>query len=251
MTSHVTIIAHKNISETPLECLERVRVEQKIAPNVPMTYAGRLDPLASGKLLILVGDECKEKAKYLALDKEYTVEVLFGVKTDTGDAMGLIEHVDATKPDLSKMPSWIKYIGKFDQEYPAYSSKTVISRSDLGKRQLHELARAGELPDEMPTKSVEIFSIKEIGKGEISGQAIAAEAIKNVGKVRGDFRQEQIISGWKKFAEQYGAVHFLALTISVACSSGTYMRSLAERIGNEAGTVTVANSIVRTKIGNF
>src|ERR1035437_7784454 len=203
------LIVHKNLGETPLECLERTRFENGIAADVPMTYAGRLDPLASGKLLILVGDECKDKENYLGLDKEYEIEILFGIKTDTGDALGLIEKVDADTQ--YKMPSCTKFVGKFTQAYPRYSSKTV------GGRQLHNLARSGELPDEMPTKEVEIYSIEEIGKGaiqqmielnhhwarawQISGRDIAEQAILNVSKVKGDFRQKEIIAGWKKFEE--------------------------------------------------
>ncbi len=64
------IITHKAAGETPLATLERTRIERGIAPNFPMTYAGRLDPLAEGVLILLVGDECKKKDQYLGLDKE-------------------------------------------------------------------------------------------------------------------------------------------------------------------------------------
>ncbi len=249
------LILNKEIGKTPLECLERARLENGIAADVPMTYAGRLDPLACGKLLALVGDECKEKEKYLGLDKEYEVEVLFGIETDTGDALGLITKVVCTRCHLVQT----KFCGKFMQAYPAYSSKTVDGR------QLHSLARTGELPDEMPTKEVEIYSIEEIGKGLagrsheksskqadlLSGSDIAAQAIGNITKVNGDFRQEEIITGWKKFGREYGAVDFPLIKLRVACTSGTYMRSLAERIGRGAGTVAFAFSIKRTKIGEF
>lgn len=124
-------IIHKNLSETPLECLERTRALQDIAANVPMTYAGRLDPMASGKLLILVGEECKDKEKYLGLDKEYEIEVLFGVTTDTGDMLGLINEV---RPSLNTRSDLVdKFIGKFTQVYPAYSSKTALSRQASSK----------------------------------------------------------------------------------------------------------------------
>src|SRR3984885_11035345 len=186
------IILDKRAGETPLECLERFRAAQYTAghsefADIPMTYAGRLDPMASGQLLILWGDECKNKEKYLGLDKEYEVEVLFGVKTDTGDLLGLIETVVEAEPDFSKIMPLKKYAGKFKQEYPAYSSKTVDGK------QLHTLARAGELPDEMPTKTVEIYSIEEIGGGGISGKELAEKATNAVTKVHGDFRQQEII----------------------------------------------------------
>ena len=253
-------VVNKEIGETPLECLERARLEKGIARDVPMTYAGRLDPLASGKLLLLVGDECKDKGRYLGLDKEYEVEVLFGVATDTGDALGLITQTETEvypSGRLSKAIPWTKFVGKFTQVYPAYSSKTVAGR------QLHNLARAGELPEEMPTKVVEIYSIEELGKidkektiqekplDSIDGRELAQQAILNISKVNGEFRQEEIVARWKKFEREYGAVDFPVIKLCVACSSGTYMRSLAERIGREAGTGAFAFSIKRTRIGDF
>ena len=55
---------HKRWGETPLEALERLRAEEGIAADVPMTYAGRLDPAAEGLLIILTGEECKNKDAY-------------------------------------------------------------------------------------------------------------------------------------------------------------------------------------------
>ena len=69
-----TASIYKNLGETPLQALERFRakmVKNGMADSAiksawqkaPMTYAGRLDPLAEGELLILIGDECKNKDK--------------------------------------------------------------------------------------------------------------------------------------------------------------------------------------------
>ena len=86
------ILLNKKEGETPLERLELFRVKNKIYKNVKMTYAGRLDPMASGLLLILAGDETKNKEKYLILEKEYEFEVLFGFSTDTYDILGKITN---------------------------------------------------------------------------------------------------------------------------------------------------------------
>ena len=53
------ILVNKQIGETPLEALEKVRREHGFDANLPMTYAGRLDPMAEGLLIVLVGEECK------------------------------------------------------------------------------------------------------------------------------------------------------------------------------------------------
>ena len=137
-----------------------------------------------------------------------------------------------------------KYIEKFSQEYPAYSSKTI------GGTQLHELSRKNELPDEMPTKEVEIYSITEIKKSEVQGKDLLATICKKIDCVKGDFRQNEIKRQWTTILANKN-IWFKVLKIRVFCSSGTYMRSLASRLGKNAGTGAFALSIHRTKVGQF
>ncbi len=225
------IISIKNIGETPLECLERVRLEEKIGAKVPMTYAGRLDPMSEGVLIILVGDECKNKEKYLGMNKEYEIEVLFGVKTDTQDVLGIINGLNMEKAGEIDLQ---KYVGKFEQTYPRYSSKIIAMK---------------EVPKEMPTKAVEIYSIEKLEERELSGIGIAEIAIGKIALVTGDFRQKEIIEEWKAFAEEFGKLDFKIWRLKVKCSSGTYMRTLAERMGKDAGVGAIAYSIKRVRVG--
>lgn len=66
---------YKELGETPLECLQRFKAEHPEYMEAKMTYLGRLDPMAEGLLLVLVGNT-KDKEKYLSLDKTYEFEVL-------------------------------------------------------------------------------------------------------------------------------------------------------------------------------
>ncbi|MBP6060753.1 MAG: hypothetical protein KA515_01980, partial [Candidatus Pacebacteria bacterium] len=87
------VVVDKREGETPLSALERFRAKNKGYKDLPITYAGRLDPMASGVLVLLAGEKTKEKDKYLFLDKEYEFEVLFGFATDTYDILGkVISH---------------------------------------------------------------------------------------------------------------------------------------------------------------
>lgn len=243
----MVICVYKKIGETPLECLERARKEKGIDLSVPMTYAGRLDPLAEGLLVILVGEECKNKDKYLGLDKEYEVDVLFGVKSDTHDLLGMVGDVmtDSIAKFDENLVNFSSCVGRLTQEYPAYSSKTVKGK------QLHEYARAGELPEEMPTKEVEIYSIEKLGEKEISGKDVAEEAISKIQLVKGDFRQEEILEKWREFGEKYEKNVFKIIKIKVSCSSGTYMRSLADRMGKDTKTGALALLIKRISVGEY
>ncbi|MEI7424912.1 MAG: hypothetical protein WCK10_02225, partial [Candidatus Staskawiczbacteria bacterium] len=89
------IILNKKEGETPLFALEKFKKSNPKYLDTPMTYAGRLDPMASGVLIILAGDEIKKKEKYLNLDKEYNFSVLFGFNTDTYDILGKVIEKNA------------------------------------------------------------------------------------------------------------------------------------------------------------
>ncbi|HEY4494547.1 MAG TPA: hypothetical protein VJC02_00410 [Candidatus Paceibacterota bacterium] len=225
------IITNKKIGETPLERLEKVRKEEKIDAKTPMTYAGRLDPMAQGLLIILVGEECKNKEKYTNLNKEYELEIIFGIETDTQDVLGLIKKVSTDKP---KLIDFNKYIGKFIQKYPAFSSKRLYKEYI-----------------EIPEKEVEIYSIEKTDERMESGLKIASNSISKINLVSGDFRQDKILEDWQYFADEFGRIEFKIITLKVMCSSGTYMRTLAENIGKDAGTGGLANLIKRNSVGEY
>jgi hypothetical protein len=92
------IVLNKAVGETPLSCVEAWREKHPAYAGVSLAYAGRLDPMASGKLLILIGEECKQQERYHDLDKEYTFRVLFGVSSDSGDVLGLVSTENSYLP---------------------------------------------------------------------------------------------------------------------------------------------------------
>lgn len=238
---------NKEVGETPLECMERWQKEHSEYVGVPMTYAGRLDPMAEGTLLVLTGEECKNKEKYLGLNKEYEVEIIFGIATDTFDILGKVTNYNpqsTSQIQISKIQEELeKMKGKFLQEYPIYSSKTVLGR------QLHDYARNAEIPDEMPSKEVEIFEIEFMGEKFIGAKELLSTIEERIAKVKGDFRQEEILKLWRTTLKE--DQEFLIIKIKVACSSGTYMRSLADNLGKKLGIPALAFSIKRTKVGDF
>jgi len=239
------VIIYKRIGQTPLEALEEFRASKLELKDVPMTYAGRLDPMAEGKLLILIGDECKKKEEYLGLDKEYEVEIVFGISTDTFDSLGIVKIPDVGHLYYyQKNLDFSRYVGPFTEVYPPYSSKTINGR------QLHELARSNELPEEMPTKEVEIYSIELIGERLIPAHELKATILRNISKVAGDFRQKEIGQRWDEILSD-SSREFKAITLRISCSSGTYMRSLADRMGKDTSTGAFALSIKRTKMGGM
>lgn len=238
---------YKNRGETPLECLERFRIDNSEYKDEKMTYAGRLDPLAEGLLLVLTGEECKNKEKYLGLDKEYEVDILFGFATDTHDILGMITDKKAYKKMKNIDKKFLKgFVGEFSQKYPAFSSKTINGES------MFNLAKSGELnAEDIPEKEVEIKSIELLKQYSISHEDLETYIKRSIDLVSGDFRQEEIYKEWQLNLDDSKMNEFSAISLRVGCTSGTYMRTLADNIGKKIGVPAIALNILRTKIQNY
>ena len=67
---------YKPVGLSPLQVIEKFRLKHREYGKVKLGYAGRLDPMAEGVLMVLVGDENKKIRDYLKFDKEYRAEIL-------------------------------------------------------------------------------------------------------------------------------------------------------------------------------
>ena len=253
------VVLNKRVGETPLQCAEAWRERQfPFYKNIPLAYAGRLDPMASGRLLILIGDECKNQQAYHNLDKTYEFEVLFGVLSDTGDVLGLTDTCYAPDISTGDIKTVLKKIhGTVLLPYPHFSSKTVNGKP------LHTWTLEGRIHEiEIPKKYSSIYSLKLLRTRTISKATLykhVTEKIETIrpvtdpGKVLGnDFRRPDVRASWKAFNDAPGTPStFMVAKFRATVSSGTYMRTLAEVIATELGTCGLAYSIHRTKIGRY
>lgn len=238
------VLLEKKIGETPLECLNRYKKDNNIAE--PMTYAGRLDPMASGVLIALIGEECKKKDVYNGLDKEYEFEILAGFYTDTHDILGLIQKSsDKTYEDDFIVEETLKMKGKMEQQYPSYSSRTIDGK------QMHYLAKNNMLKSmQIPSQNIEIFNIEYIDKYSLSKEKLIDEIIRRIQLVNGDFRQEQIINNWENTLDKCSQQSFNILKFKMKCSAGTYVRGLVRDVSLKLDIPLCVWNIRRTRVFN-
>lgn len=238
------LVIYKRRGETPLQALSRLRKERGELVNETLSYAGRLDPLAEGLMLVLVGEENKNREKYLGLDKTYIVEILCGVSTDTHDLLGLVTEVESKEVTLEKLTKSINsFVGKFAQKYPVFSSKTV------GGVQLHELSRKGEVVD-IPEHEVSLYSTEVISHKKIIGKDVLENALFSVDLIDGDFRQKEIKEKWVTSLQNEN-MEFVLFEVELNVSSGFYVRQLAYDLGEKLGVPALAYSIKRTRVGEW
>lgn len=143
------LVLNKPSGPTSAACLQRIKYDlgqRKIG------HAGTLDPLASGVLVVLLGQATKISHLFLESSKAYIARALLGVTTDTYDIEGKTTEVkdasgvteDALRAEISAMKQLT------EQEVPAYSAA-----KHQGKP-LYELARTGQAVP-VKTKEIQVF----------------------------------------------------------------------------------------------
>lgn len=252
------LILNKKVGETPLDVLENWRQGTPEASGVPLAYAGRLDPMAEGKLLMLIGEECKVQTNYHQSDKEYQITIALGLASDSGDVLGIISSDMPTRFTEDIVNEVVKqFIREIEFTYPIFSSKTVQGKP------LHTWAVEGRLNEiEIPKRKAEIYQIKDLKCRTTRRSNLYDEAIAKINSLPtvtdprkalgNDFRRPEVINSWSKFvADGNENDLFTLIDMTVVCSSGMYMRTLAELIAEALNTKGLALKINRTKIGHF
>ncbi|HYR32990.1 MAG TPA: tRNA pseudouridine(55) synthase TruB [Burkholderiales bacterium] len=117
-------------------------------------HGGTLDPLASGLLVILVGEGTKFAGPMLDADKEYLATVKLGVTTSTGDAEGDVLEQRPVQVGAEQVAAVLaRFRGAIEQMPPMHSA---LKRDGVP---LYQHARAGRIV-ERATRRVEIHELE-------------------------------------------------------------------------------------------
>lgn len=234
---------YKPIGKTPLEIVNKYKEENNINR---VSYAGRLDPMAHGLLILLTNEDCGRQNTHHNYDKTYNFKVLLGVSTDTYDTLGIIKDQTICNLDIEEQKNKITnyFQGTIKQYYPPYSSVRVRS-SPLWYYAKHNLLNTIEIP----YKNINIKDFKYLNYEELTGEEIKREILPIIKNVKGNFRQEEIIDTWDKFVDNDKKFTILEFKADVSC--GTYIRSFCHEIGKILNCSACAYEIYRTKVGNY
>lgn len=234
-------LVNKELGITPLQAIKKF---QKEHPEVtsPLTYAGRLDPLAEGLLPILKGNDTKLKEEILSLPKTYIAKIILGVSTDTGDLLGIIKEQKTFTQNSDLEKTIIQLKGSITLPLPLYSSVPYQGKPLFVHAKNKTLTNT-------PERTTEIYESKLLSTGEISKQNILERLELATKNLEGEFRQSEIFNTWQNNIPDSTNFHYIECEFKV--SSGTYIRSLAEYIGKKLNTQACLFSLKRTKVGNY
>jgi tRNA pseudouridine55 synthase len=197
----------------------------------------------------MIGDATKSREQFLGLEKKYTFKVLFGIKTDTYDVLGLMTKEQNAERVIvnEKVNIFVNsHIGIQQQSYPPFSSKAVEGKP------LFSWARENKLSEiQIPQKTIEIKEFTAVAFHDVEKQNLQKRITSNLSLIRGDFRQKEIIAQWDSFFNNTRTDMFQTAEFQISCSSGTYVRGLVHELGKYLGCGAIALDILRTSVGKF
>jgi tRNA pseudouridine55 synthase len=212
------LVIDKPAGLTSHDVVARVR---RILRERRVGHTGTLDPFATGVLIVLLGRATRLAQFLSGAEKEYQAVVRFGYSTDTGDltgkptsevSEGKTRSLTLTWSDREIEAALQSLRGEIDQIPPMYSAKKRDGRK------LYELARRGETVER---KSVRV-KVREF------------EALRYGGRFLKD--------------NEDGTVD---LAVRVVCSAGTYVRTLAEVLGERLTIGAHLAELRRTRAGDL
>jgi tRNA pseudouridine55 synthase len=123
-------------------------------------HTGTLDPLASGLLILCIGEATKLAGFIEAEDKTYCVAAVFGVQTDTQDVSGTVLSQTPVEglTEMRIREAALKFIGSVEQRPPAFSAIKVGGVRAYARARRHEVVSLK--PRRVEIRRLEIESIE-------------------------------------------------------------------------------------------
>lgn len=185
---------------------------RKIIHMKKVGHSGTLDPNVDGVLPICVGSATKVVDYLMTHKKVYRGSVTLGFATETEDLDGSeIKRVTMTKPVADAQIDAVM-AGMIGE---LEQVPPMYSAVKVNGRKLYDYARAGQTV-KRPVRTITILDFKRTSDSQFDAQT---------GTQRFDFE--------------------------VACTKGTYVRTLAVQIGTELGLPAVMSALTRVESGGF
>lgn len=206
------LIIDKPEGITSHDVVARVR---RVMETRRVGHAGTLDPFATGVLVVCIGRATRLVQFLVGLDKEYLATVTLGFATDTQDRTGKQITPLLTSNELS-LEDLRTVLNEFTG--PQFQTPPMFSAKKVGGERLYKAAREG----------------REVTREPVNIVVHSAELIEDV---------EAVLT-----MNDDGTRDF---RMRVRCSSGTYVRTLANDIGDRLGIGAHLSELRRTAVGHF
>ena len=152
------LLVDKPIGWTSFDVVAKVRgiIKAETGQKLKIGHTGTLDPMATGLLVLVLGNYTKRAGEFIKLDKTYQAELTLGKTSTTSDREGELTQISTQQPSLDEIQSVLnKFKGQISQTPPQYSAIKVD-----GQR-AYKAARVGKTVKIEP-RQVNIYGIEDV-----------------------------------------------------------------------------------------
>ena len=218
--------------------------------NLKVGHAGTLDPLATGVLLVCIGNACKRAQELQDHDKEYIARIRFGATTPSYD---LEKEVDRTFPFEHITAEAVRaalpaFLGEQEQVAPLFSAKSVdgVRAYELARK----LYRSGQ------TSAIDAAALETLHRSRIViSELELLDFFPGGAEVeRSETESPRTLSLSPSSRINVADTSALGLpeaVIRIACSKGTYIRAFARDLGEALGSGAHLSGLIRSRSGSF
>ena len=215
--------------------------------NLKVGHAGTLDPLATGVLLVCIGNACKRAQELQDHDKEYIARIRFGATTPSYDLEKEVnrhfpyQHITADSIRTA-LPA---FLGEQEQVAPLFSAKSVdgVRAYELA-RKLYRSGRVAELDaaaldalqrNKICIRELELLEFFPEGASKASKEEDSPEATASA----------------RIHVTDTSALGLPEAVIRITCSKGTYIRAFARDLGEALDSGAHLGGLIRSRSGDY
>ena len=241
--------------------------------NLKVGHAGTLDPLATGVLLVCIGNACKMAQQFQDTDKEYIAGIRFGATTPSYD---LEKNVDRLFPYEHITADAVRavlpaFLGQQEQIAPLFSAKSVdgVRAYELARKLYRKSLTpglTGNLPDfdsaaletlhrsRITITELELLEFVEAGRDSLPETCAPPHTGRGVEQSGTEFSERESLPASASSRINVSDTSGMGLpeaVIRIACSKGTYIRAFARDLGEALGSGAHLGSLIRSRSGQF
>lgn len=219
--------------------------------NLKVGHAGTLDPLATGVLLVCIGNACKRAQELQDHDKEYIARIRLGATTPSYDLEKEVdrrfpyEHITREAVEAA-LPA---FLGEQEQVAPLFSAKSVdgVRAYELARK----LYKAGQ------TDAIDAAALQTLHRSRIVISGLELLDFIPAGGdgfgVRGGQapRTPNPSPSSRINVADTSALGLPEAVIRIACSKGTYIRAFARDLGEALGSGAHLGGLIRSRSGAY
>ena len=219
--------------------------------NLKVGHAGTLDPLATGVLLVCIGNACKRAQELQDHDKEYIARIRLGATTPSYDLEKEVdrrfpyEHITREAVEAA-LPA---FLGEQEQVAPLFSAKSVdgVRAYELARK----LYKAGQ------TDAIDAAALQTLHRSRIVISGLELLDFIPAGGdgygVRGACppRTPYPSPSSRINVADTSALGLPEAVIRIACSKGTYIRAFARDLGEALGSGAHLSGLIRSRSGDY